>query len=228
MRLCVECGKFAEAKNAKLGEYRYVRDQYLPLVCYQVPYCSVVLSNIPKHKNLSEDQISKSLLELEEEWEENSSDSFYCSEDDGESDCVLDSLGSTPSDDEDTQKQLSASHPVMNERYASRYKQELHLQSFKDKRRRSLIQLRKEFAGVDAKQEHDKQSSSSANISQPNKKRRRSSASFEIPQPKQKGRCSLCSPKKEDRKTRTTCKNCNIHICQEYSNVVCIHCHEEL
>ncbi|XP_029643457.1 uncharacterized protein LOC115217880 [Octopus sinensis] len=103
----------------------------------------------------------------------------------------------------------------------------LHLQSFKDKRIQCLIQLGKGLAGINAKQEHDKQSSSSANISQPNKKRKRSSISFEIPQPKQKGRCSLCGPK-INRKSRTTCKYCNIHVCQEHSNVVCIHCHEEL
>eukprot|EP00106_Octopus_bimaculoides_P007459 XP_014774901.1 PREDICTED: uncharacterized protein LOC106872417 [Octopus bimaculoides] len=104
---------------------------------------------------------------------------------------------------------------------------QLHLQSFKDKRRQCLIQLGKELAGVNAKQEHDKQSSSSANISQPNKKRRRSSTSFAIPQPKKKGRCSLCGPK-QDRKARTTCKNYNSHICHEHSNVVCLHCHGEL
>ncbi|CAI9722768.1 Hypothetical predicted protein [Octopus vulgaris] len=62
------------------------------------------------------------LLELEE-WEEDSSDSFYGSEDDGENDCVQDSLGSVSSDDEDTQKQLSASHPSINEQYVSGDKQ---------------------------------------------------------------------------------------------------------
>ncbi|CAI9721760.1 Hypothetical predicted protein [Octopus vulgaris] len=39
---------------------------------------------MPRHENLSEVQISKLLLELDEEWEEDSSDSFYCSEDYGE------------------------------------------------------------------------------------------------------------------------------------------------
>ncbi|CAI9715081.1 Hypothetical predicted protein [Octopus vulgaris] len=97
------------------GEYKYVKEQYLPLVCYEVSCSSVVLSNMVIGENLSEDQISKRLLELDEEWEENSSDSFYSSEDDGESDCMLDSLGSVPSGDEDTQKQLPASHPIMNE-----------------------------------------------------------------------------------------------------------------
>ncbi|CAI9720594.1 Hypothetical predicted protein [Octopus vulgaris] len=80
---------------------------------------------MPRRENLREDQISKRLLELDEEWEEDSSDSFYCSEDDGESDCVLGSLGSLSSDDEDTQKQLSASHPIMNEQYVSRDRQEV-------------------------------------------------------------------------------------------------------
>eukprot|EP00106_Octopus_bimaculoides_P018727 XP_014786169.1 PREDICTED: uncharacterized protein LOC106880642 [Octopus bimaculoides] len=56
-------------------------------------------------ENFREDQTSKRLLKLDEEWEEDSSDSFYCFEDDGESDCVLDSLGSVSSD-EDTQIQL--------------------------------------------------------------------------------------------------------------------------
>ncbi|CAI9718042.1 Hypothetical predicted protein [Octopus vulgaris] len=70
---------------------------------------------MPRRENLSEDQISKRLLELDEEWEEDRSDSFCCSEDDGESDCVLDSLGSVSSGDEDTLKQLTASHPIMNE-----------------------------------------------------------------------------------------------------------------
>ncbi|XP_029641864.1 uncharacterized protein LOC115216547 [Octopus sinensis] len=73
----------------------------------------------------------------------------------------------------------------------------LHLQSFKDKRRQCLIQLGKELVGVNARQEHDKQSSSSANILQPNKKRRRSSTSFEISQPKKKGRCFFGGPKKD-------------------------------
>ncbi|CAI9716803.1 Hypothetical predicted protein [Octopus vulgaris] len=55
---------------------------------------------------------------------------------------------------------------------------QIHLQSFKDKRSENLIQLGKELAGVNAKQEQDKQSSSSANISQPNKKRTQTSTSF--------------------------------------------------
>ncbi|CAI9729572.1 Hypothetical predicted protein [Octopus vulgaris] len=38
---------------------------------------------MPRCENLSEDQISKWLLELNEEWEEDSSDSYYCSEDCG-------------------------------------------------------------------------------------------------------------------------------------------------
>ncbi|CAI9722952.1 Hypothetical predicted protein [Octopus vulgaris] len=80
---------------------------------------------MPRRENLSEDQILKRLLELDEEWEDNSSDSFYCSEDDGESDCVLDSLGSMSSDDEDTQRQLSASHPIMSEQYGSRDRHEV-------------------------------------------------------------------------------------------------------
>ncbi|CAI9726770.1 Hypothetical predicted protein [Octopus vulgaris] len=48
---------------------------------------------MPRREILSEDHILKRLLELDEEWEEDSSGSFYCSEDDGKSDCVLDSLG---------------------------------------------------------------------------------------------------------------------------------------
>ncbi|CAI9731105.1 Hypothetical predicted protein [Octopus vulgaris] len=62
-------------------------------------------ANYNRRENLSEDQISKRLLELDEKWEEDCSDSFYCSEDDGESDSVLDSLGSVSSDGEGTQKQ---------------------------------------------------------------------------------------------------------------------------
>ncbi|CAI9735709.1 Hypothetical predicted protein [Octopus vulgaris] len=80
---------------------------------------------MPRRENLSEDQISKSLLELDEEWEEDSSDSFYCSEDDGESDCVVDSLGPVSLDDEDTQKLLSETHPIMKEHYVSRDRQEV-------------------------------------------------------------------------------------------------------
>lgn len=47
---------------------------------------------------------------------------------------------------------------------------QLHLQSVKPKRRQCLIRIEKELAGVNANQEHEKQSSSSAKISQPNKK----------------------------------------------------------
>ncbi|CAI9725854.1 Hypothetical predicted protein [Octopus vulgaris] len=77
---------------------------------------------MPRRENLSKDQIWKRLLELDEEWEEGSSDSFYCFEDDGENDCVLDRLGSVSSDDEDTQKRLTASPPIMNEPYVPRYR----------------------------------------------------------------------------------------------------------
>ncbi|CAI9731622.1 Hypothetical predicted protein [Octopus vulgaris] len=80
------------------GEYKYVREH-------------IYLLSAIKFQN----KISKDLLELDEEWEEDSSDSFYCSEDDGESDWALDSLGSVSSDDDDTQKQISASHLIMNE-----------------------------------------------------------------------------------------------------------------
>ncbi|CAI9721380.1 Hypothetical predicted protein [Octopus vulgaris] len=80
---------------------------------------------MPRRENLSEDQISKRLLELDEEWEEDSSDSFYCSEDDGEIDCVLDSLGSVSSHDENTQKQSTTSHPIMNKQYVSRDRQDV-------------------------------------------------------------------------------------------------------
>ncbi|CAI9733232.1 Hypothetical predicted protein [Octopus vulgaris] len=80
---------------------------------------------MPRHENLRKDQISQRLLELDEEWEEDGSNSFYCYEDDGESDCVLDSLGSVSSDEEDTENQLSASHPIMNEQYVSRDRQEV-------------------------------------------------------------------------------------------------------
>lgn len=72
-------------------------EQYLPSVCYQVSYSSVVLSDIPRSENLNEDQISKRLLELDEEWEKDGCDSFSFFEANGESDCVLDSLGSVSS-----------------------------------------------------------------------------------------------------------------------------------
>ncbi|CAI9730984.1 Hypothetical predicted protein [Octopus vulgaris] len=56
---------------------------------------------MPRRENLSEDKITKLLSELDEEWKKDSSESLYCSEDDGKTGCVLDSLGSESSDDKD-------------------------------------------------------------------------------------------------------------------------------
>ncbi|XP_029657042.1 uncharacterized protein LOC115231098 [Octopus sinensis] len=106
---------------------------------------------MPRRENLSEDQLSKRLLELDEEWEEYSSDSLYCSEEDDESDCVLDRLGVYKSNHQNV-TQLSSKEdgsPIFNKIMSrGRFQQLLQVLHFDDASARRKMRIDDELEHI--------------------------------------------------------------------------------
>ena len=76
------------------------------------------------------------------------------------------------------------------------------------KRRRYVLQLGKELAGVSEEAIRNTVEQTRETASEP---------------PRKEARCTIC-PSAKDRKTKTVCSKCSKYVCQEHSNVMCIRC----
>ena len=86
------------------------------------------------------------------------------------------------------------------------------------KRRKFLIRLRKEFAGMSSDL-----SVQNRRAIQPQSNRKRTAATENQTTKAKKAKCYHCERSK-DRKCRQGCNACNNSICQEHSQVICMQC----
>ena len=88
----------------------------------------------------------------------------------------------------------------------------------KRRRRKFLIRLEKELAGMSSALSMQKR-----RAIQPQSNRKRTAATENPATNAKKARCYFCERSK-DRKCRQACSTCNNNICQKHSQVICVQC----